>query len=93
MANKVRKQIYIDVAQEKQLKRVSAMTGESEASIIRRAIDRIISRDTVVESGARIRRPLGPPESWHRALERMRRPALVPIPGAKVFDRESLHER
>ena len=62
MASKIRKQIYIDAIQEEQLKRIATATGESEASIIRRAIDRI----TIAESGARVWRPFGPPESWHR---------------------------
>jgi hypothetical protein len=94
MAGKIRKQIYIDTAQEKQLKRIAAKTGESEASVIRRAIDRITAdRASAAESGAKIRRPLGPPESWQRALNRMQRSTLIPIAGVKLVDRTSLHER
>lgn len=89
MANKIRKQIYIDAVLDKQLKHLSAQTGESEASIIRRAIERFVAANT----GGSIRRPLGPPDSWRRAVDRMRRSRLTPRPGVKLFDREALHER
>jgi hypothetical protein len=39
MATKVRKQIYIDPNQEVRLKQLAAVTGLTEAEIIRRAID------------------------------------------------------
>lgn len=39
MGSKIRKQIYIATAQEKQLKRLTALTGLSEAEIIRQALD------------------------------------------------------
>lgn len=89
MANKIRKQIYLDVRQEERLKRIAAATGESEAAIIRRAIDGV----TALGDAAGAHRPLEPSATWRRALGRMRRSNLTPRPGVKLFDRESVHER
>ena len=42
MATKIRKQIYIEPAQETFLKQVTTQTGVSEAELIRQAIDQHI---------------------------------------------------
>jgi len=43
MAQKIRKQIYIDPRQEQKLRRLSEKTGSSQAEIIRTAIDSLFN--------------------------------------------------
>jgi CO/xanthine dehydrogenase Mo-binding subunit len=79
MATKVRKQIYIDLAQERFLKREAKRLGISEAEFIRRAI--YTARTTAPWGGTdpsaiesflaaardwRKRRPKGKPWRWNR---------------------------
>jgi len=85
MVAKVRKQVYIDPGQDEMLKRLAKETGESQAEIIRRAIDlhthsgRFPGRDLNV---------------WAQERAFIRR--LIqqgPIPGQRTWKRENLHER
>jgi hypothetical protein len=85
MTRMVRKQIYIEPRQEAILKRLARETGETEAEIIRRVID----RQSVGQVNRR--RDL---RSWE--LERafiLRRMAEERIPGKRTWNREELHER
>ncbi|NNJ11670.1 ribbon-helix-helix domain-containing protein [Chloroflexales bacterium ZM16-3] len=84
MATKIRKQIYLEPAQETMLKRIAGATGVPEAEIIRQAIDRHIQR---VQVSRRDRR------AW--AAERDYLAQLVaagPVAGARAWRREDLYE-
>jgi hypothetical protein len=80
----VRKQIYVRPEQDAQIKQVSDRTGETEAEIIRRAIDQQMSAVS--------------PRTDYRAWEEER--AFIqsmlrqsPIPGKRAWTREELHDR
>lgn len=45
VASKIRKQIYLDPAQEALLKRLAGATGLAEADLIRQALDRHLGTD------------------------------------------------
>jgi hypothetical protein len=85
MPVKIRKQIYLEPAQETLLKRIAGATGVPEAEIIRQAIDRHLQ-------GVRLPRP-------HRgawAAERAYIAQLVatgPAEGKRSWRREDLYER
>ena len=48
MPAKIRKQVYLDPRHDRELKRTARATGKTEASIIREALDRLVS-DTRIE--------------------------------------------
>ncbi len=89
MPSKIRKQIYINPDQEERLKQIAAKTGESEASIIRRAIDSF----TAPHQNPGNRQFYRNPKALERVLQGMRQSKLIPCPGAEVFDRESIYDR
>ena len=64
MARMIRKQIYIEVAQQDALARKARLEGTSEAAVIRRALE-FVSR-----GGAR--RPASDAATWQEALALMR---------------------
>jgi hypothetical protein len=85
VAQKVRKQIYLDPQQEAALKRQAAETGLSEAEIIRQAID----NQTRV-----LRHPMAALQAWEREQEFIR--MLMergPAPGHRTWQREDLYDR
>jgi len=84
MTTMVRKQVYIEPRQEKQLKQRAAETGKAEAEIIRQAIDRWL------EEEAR-QRQAG--EAWEKARTLMEeRYAQGAVPGGRTWTRDELHE-
>lgn len=85
MTTRVRKQVYIDPAQESLLKRLAQSTGTTEAEIIRQAIDRQV-------------RALWPSKPNLAAWEDERAfiaglIRLGPLPGGRTWRREDLHGR
>ncbi len=85
MAQKIRKQIYIDDRQEQKLKRLSEKTGASQAEIIRAAID------SHFNVSGKITRDI---KAWN--AERAFILQLLeqdPVEGTRSWNREELHER
>ncbi len=85
MTRMVRKQVYIEDRQEALLKRLAQSTGETEAEIIRQAIDR--QARTLLFP----RRDL---DAWRE--ERAFIQDLIrrgPVPGGRAWRREDLYER
>ena len=79
----VRKQVYIEPAQEQFLKRRAKELGVTEADLIRRAIDTLA------------RTPAGPPfdpEAWTAIVELMEQRARLPIAGGRRWTRDDLYE-
>jgi hypothetical protein len=85
MPVKVRKQIYLEPAQESMLKRIAGATGVPEAEIIRQAIDRHLQR---VQLPRRDRRAWVAERAYLAQLV-----ALGPVAGARAWQREDLYER
>ncbi|HMO58876.1 MAG TPA: CopG family transcriptional regulator [Roseiflexaceae bacterium] len=85
MPVKVRKQIYLDPAQESMLKRIAGATGVSEAEIIRQAIDRHLQH---VLPPRRDRRAWAAERAYLAELV-----ALGPVAGSRSWRREDLYER
>jgi predicted DNA-binding protein len=85
MAQKIRKQIYIDPGQEQKLIRLSEKTGASQAEIIRTAIDSIFS---VSEKFTRDIRAWDTERAFIQQLM-----AKDPVKGPRSWTREELHER
>jgi hypothetical protein len=84
MSVKVRKQVYIDPHQEKQLKQQAAETGMSEAEIIRHAIDFWLA-----EQARRTRAN----QAWARARVLMEeRYAQGGVHGGRTWTRDELYE-
>lgn len=85
MSTMVRKQIYIEAEQQAGLKALASGSGQSEAELIRQAID--------LRLGARrLRRP--DPALW--AAERAYIKQLIqqgPVEGSRRWQREELHDR
>ena len=87
MATKIRKQIYIEPAQEILLKQVTTQTGVSEAELIRQAIDQHV----------KLMRPPKPAlEVW--AAERAFITHLIQLgpvstPAKRTWRREDLYDR
>lgn len=85
MGTKVRKQIYLDAAQEKQLKLLSEATGLSEAEIIRQTL------------GARlglIRNQMRDLAAWERELHFIEQwLAKGTVEGGRTWTREDLYDR
>jgi hypothetical protein len=85
MAQKVRKQIYLDPQQEAALKRQAQETGMSEAEIIRQAID---------NQTRLLRHPAAAMEAWQREAAFIR--SLMgqgPVEGHRTWRREDLYDR
>ncbi len=85
MVRMIRKQIYIEPAQDEILKQRAKDLGVSEAELIRRAIDQI-SRDPI---------PLTPDrKAWQEELEfmRQRRKSIKPLGGKRTWTREEIYE-
>ena len=79
----VRKQVYIEAAQEQFLKRRAKELGVTEADLSRRAIDTLV------------RTPAGPPfdpEAWTTIVELMEQQARLPIGGDRMWTRDDLYE-
>lgn len=79
----VRKQIYLETAQDALLKRLAAQAGVSEAEIIRQSVAR---------HAAQMRPPTRDPVAWRRQLRRIRASiARGPLPGARTWTRDALY--
>ena len=65
MARKVRKQIYIDVKHERQLRRIAERRGVSQAEVVRDAIER--------EAGGSGGESTADPAAWRLALSMIRK--------------------
>ncbi len=85
MATKVRKQIYIEPRQDRILKRLARLRGDSEAEIIRQAID---------EYTRVARFPAPDLDAWQKEKEYIR--SLMeqgPVEGGRTWRREDLYDR
>lgn len=85
MSNKIRKQIYIAPHQEERLKQLAAVTGLSEAEIIRQAIDQHMTTFQLTT------RNLAAWEAERKFLDEWI--ARGPVPGGRKWTRDELHER
>jgi len=85
MATKVRKQIYIEPAQEQMLKQLSETLQVSEAEIIRQAID------TQLRTFRPRRRSRRAWENERKRIEQLI--AQGPVPGRRKWRREDLYDR
>lgn len=84
MAKMVRKQIYIKPEQDEQIKRISDRTGETEAEIIRLAIDKQMSGIS----------PHRDYSAWEEEKAFIRSMLKKPVaPGKRTWTREDLHDR
>jgi hypothetical protein len=84
MGQMVRKQVYIEPAQEASLKKQAKKLGLTEAEIIRRAIDRQMVHLIPV---------LRDLSAWEREKEFIaERMAGKPLPGGRKFKREEAYE-
>ncbi len=85
MTAKIRKQIYVEPAQEAKLKRLAEVTGQSEAEIVRTALNRYM---------ADARAPLSAGGAWEAILSFIEaRMALDLAESERTWTREELHER
>ena len=85
MATKVRKQIYIEAEQERDLKDLSATLGVSEAEIIRQAVS---------SRAQRLRKPRRDLSAWAAELEFIR--GMIdegPVEGGRSWAREDVYDR
>lgn len=85
MATKIRKQIYLEPNQEVLLKRLSSVSGVSEAELIRQAIDRYITGGQPAQHDL---------HAWES--ERTYIAGLIaqgPVVGMRCWRREDLYER
>jgi transposase-like protein len=84
MVRMVRKQVYIRVDQESQLKRASKELGVTESELIRRGVDQ-------ATAGA-LKGPRDP-EAWEEALAFMRKRAAMRVPQTgRTWTRDELYE-
>ena len=84
MGRKVRKQLYIEVRQEKMLKRLSKEQGVSEAELIRRGLDMIFVQG---------RGCVSDPQAWEEELAFIRERAKITALGAeRTWTREELYD-
>jgi hypothetical protein len=84
MVAMVRKQVYIEPAQERFLKRRATELGVSEAELIRRAIDSLARTPA---------RPSFDPDAWETVVASMEERARVPSTGERrTWRREDLYE-
>ncbi len=82
----IRKQLYIEPRQDRELKRLARQTGKTEAEVIRQALDRL------VEDTEREKERL---KAWEETKELIQqRMAKGPIPGrGRTWKREDLYDR
>jgi hypothetical protein len=79
----VRKQIYLEAAQDRLLKRLAAEAGVSEAEVIRQAVAR---------HAAQTRASARDADAWHRQRRRIRASiARGPLDGTRNWTREDLY--
>ena len=85
MTSKVRKQIYIEPAQEVLLKQLSSESGVPEAELIRQAIDRHLRMQ---------RHPRPDLQAWEKERAFLAQlSAQGPVPGGRTWRRDDLYER
>ena len=83
--SKIRKQVYIDLQQERWLKRRSRKTGIPEAEIVRRALDREMGEAEAAHNRAGL---------WKEARAFMQKwVEKAPLPGGRTWRREDLYDR
>ncbi len=85
MATKIRKQIYLEQAQDARLKEIVQQTGQSEAEIIRQALERHASQTPY------IKRDLRAWEAERRYIQNMIEQGEVE--STWKWKREELHDR
>ena len=84
MARMIRKQLYIEPAQERVLKRRARELGVTEAELLRRSLD-------LVETGPLEGRP--DPAAWRLEKEYIRRRRRIRVPaGERGWTRDELYE-
>ncbi|HEX9093989.1 MAG TPA: hypothetical protein VF902_08395 [Coriobacteriia bacterium] len=84
MARMVRKQIYIEDAQDELLKVRAAALGVTESELIRRGIDGVLGRAVALPRD---------PEAWERAMTFMEeRMKLVVTHGKRTWTRDDLYD-
>lgn len=82
---KVRKQIYIEPSQERQLKRLARKSGVPEAEIIRQALDRHIRECELARARS---------QAWEEERAFIRKwMEKGPVTGGRSWRREDLYER
>ena len=85
MTAKIRKQLYIEPAQQARLKRLAEATGQSEAGIVRSALDRYVTD---------VHAPLPDGSSWEAILSFIEaRAAQTAVESKRTWTREELHDR
>ncbi len=85
MATMVRKQIYIEPAQDALLKRLSDETGLSEAELIRQTIDNHLQARRFSWRN---------PKAWEQERAFLRQlMQQAAVPGGRTWTRDDLHER
>ena len=85
MTVKIRKQLYNEPAQEAKLKRLAEAAGQSEAEVVRSALDRYVTD---------VRAPLPDGGAWEAILSFIEaRAALAPVESKRTWTREELHDR
>lgn len=85
MAMKVRKQIYIEQEQDVRLKELSQQTGQSEAEIIREALERHTT------SLPRVKSSMAAWEAELRYIDNLIKQGAVA--GSRTWKREELYDR
>jgi len=85
MTAKIRKQLTIEPAQQARLKRLAEATGQSEAGIVRRALDQYVNG---------VSTPMPDRSAWQAILSFIEaRAALSPVESKRTWTREELHDR
>lgn len=85
MAARVRKQIYVDADQEARLKRLAHASGQTEAALIRQALDRHLVIPVA---------PRRDPAAWSIERAFLDRLLAQPAPPApRTWRRDDLYER
>jgi hypothetical protein len=80
----VRKQIYIEPRQDELLKKWAQQTGQSEAEILRQALDRWLEREQKRQEAE---------EAWDEVRTFAEAwAAQGPVPGGRTWTREELYE-
>lgn len=84
MAQKVRKQLYIEARQEEMLKRRAKELDVSEAELIRQGLDIVLARGDG---------PVPDPQAWEEERAFIRERAKIPALGAeRTWTREELYD-
>lgn len=90
----VRKQVYIEAAQESMLKRMASELGVAEAELIRQGIGLVMESGAVSTADAPAPETPWDDEAWAEALAFMKRVGKRgATPGGRGWHREELHER